>query len=74
MATKPIANEREGKLRELGVAFENLAQETHADFLSLFGTVPENCMIKDGVHPDGTGNEAIAKVIAARLIPLRKTP
>ena len=54
VATKPIANEREAKLREIGDAFAALAKETGCEFTSLFGTVPEASMTKDGVHPDGS--------------------
>ena len=68
VATKPIANEREGKLRELGDAFANLAQEQHAEFISLFGIVPESSMTKDGVHPDPAGNAAIASVMLQQLL------
>ncbi|MCF7790076.1 MAG: SGNH/GDSL hydrolase family protein [Prosthecobacter sp.] len=69
--TKPIANEREAKLRELGAAFEKLAAETKSEFVSLFGIVPDASLLKDGVHPDGAGNDAIAKVMGARLKALR---
>ena len=67
VATKPVANEREAKLRELGVAFAVLAKDTGCDFISLFGAVPEDTMTKDGVHPDPAGNEAIARVILPKL-------
>ncbi|MFC5453682.1 SGNH/GDSL hydrolase family protein [Prosthecobacter fluviatilis] len=65
--TKPIANEREAKLRELGAAFEMLAVETKSEFVSLFGAVPDAALLKDGVHPDGAGNDAIAKVMGKKL-------
>ncbi len=69
VATKPIANEREAKLRELGDAFAALAKETGCEFTSLFGIVPEASMTKDGVHPDAAGNAAIARVMLAKLAP-----
>ncbi len=69
--TKPIANEREVKLRELGAAFEKLAAETKCEFVSLFGIVPDAALLKDGVHPDGAGNTAIAQVLGPRLKALR---
>jgi len=69
VATKPIANEREAKLRELGDAFAALAKETGCEFTSLFGTVPEPSMTKDGVHPDAAGNAAIARAMLAKLAP-----
>jgi acyl-CoA thioesterase-1 len=69
--TKPIANEREAKLRELGTAFKQLAAETNCQFVTLFGTVPADALLKDGVHPDASGNTAIAKVLGPRLKALR---
>lgn len=70
--TKPIANEREAKLRELGAAFEKLAAETKSEFVSLFGIVPDASLLKDGVHPDGAGNDAIAQLMGERLKTLRR--
>ena len=69
VATKPIANEREAKLRDIGDALAALAKETGCEFTSLFGTVPEASMTKDGVHPDAAGNAAIARVMLAKLAP-----
>lgn len=69
--TKPIANEREAKLRELGAALEKLAAETHCGFVSLFGVVPDAALLKDGVHPDAAGNTAIARVLGPKLKQLR---
>jgi acyl-CoA thioesterase-1 len=66
--TKPIANEREGKLKELGAAFEKLAKEEKCDYVSLFGVVPDTSLLKDGVHPDGPGNEPIAKTLLPKLV------
>jgi|GEM_PF-843478 len=65
--TKPIANEREAKLRELGDAFAALARELGCDFVSLFGAVPDASLTKDGVHPDAAGNAAIARVLGERI-------
>lgn len=67
--TKPIGKQREAKLRELGDAFAKLAQETHCDFVSLFGAVPESNLSKDGVHPDAAGNAAIAAVLKKKIMP-----
>jgi acyl-CoA thioesterase-1 len=66
--TKPIADQRDAKLRELGAGFEALAKELHCDFTSLYGVVPETGLAKDGVHPDGVGNEAIAHAMLPRLL------
>jgi acyl-CoA thioesterase-1 len=65
--TRPIADQRDAKLRELGEGFSALAAELHCEFISLYGAVPEGSMTKDGVHPDVAGNEAIARVILAKL-------
>ncbi len=66
--TKPIAEQRDAKLRELGAAFVVLAKETKCEFATLYGVVPESSLTKDGVHPDGAGNEAIAKVLGRVLL------
>ncbi len=65
--TKPIGDQREAKLRELGAAFAQLATEVHGEFVSLFGVVPDTALLKDGVHPDAVGNAAIAKVMGTKL-------
>lgn len=67
--TKPIGDKREEKLRELSDGFQALAKELGCDYLSLFGALPEGSMKKDGVHPDPTGNEAIAERIEKKLLP-----
>jgi acyl-CoA thioesterase I len=66
--TKPIADQRDGKLRELGDGFAALAKESHCEFVSLYGVVPEGSLTKDGVHPDVVGNEAIAKVMLSKVL------
>ena len=66
--TKPIGDRREAKLKEMGVAFEALARETRAEFVGLFGVVPEASLTKDGVHPDAAGNAAIAGVMGKALL------
>ena len=70
--TKGIATEREANLKDLGTAFAALAKEKNADYLSLFGTVPEENLTKDGVHPDAAGNAALAKVIGKSLMEISK--
>lgn len=67
--TKPIANQREQKLQQLNEAFGKLAREKSCIFVSLYGLVLEESLRRDGVHPDAKGNEAIAKVIEAALMP-----
>ncbi len=66
-ASRPIADQREAKLRELGAAFSVLAQQLHCQFLSLYGVVPEAALSRDGVHPSGEGNAPIAEAVLANL-------
>lgn len=66
--TKPIAEQRDAKLRELGTAFAALAKVTKCEFVTLYGVVPEASLTKDGVHPDAAGNEVIAKVLGRVLV------
>jgi len=70
--SKPIANQRDAKLRELGDAFAILAAQTGCDFVSLYGVVPATSLSKDGVHPDVAGNEAIAQVMLPKLLSVIK--
>ncbi len=70
--SKPIADQREAKLREQGAAFAKLAHETQSQFTSLFGKVPAASLGKDGVHPDGAGNEAIAKALLPAFLELAR--
>jgi acyl-CoA thioesterase-1 len=67
--TKPIADQRDAKLRELGSAFEALAKELGCEFVGLYGVVPPESLTKDGVHPDAGGNAAIAKAMLSALLP-----
>jgi len=67
--TKPIADQRDAKLRELGAGFEALAKELHCDFTTQYGIIPEASLASDGVHPDVAGNEAIAKAMLPKLLP-----
>ncbi len=66
--TKPIADQRDAKLRELGAAYVELAKEVQGEFFSLYGVVPEASLAKDGVHPDAAGNEAIAQAMLPKLM------
>ena len=66
--TRPIADQRDAKLRELGAAFSELAQKLHCEFFSLYGVVPDASLTHDGVHPDVNGNEAIAKAMLGKLV------
>ncbi len=70
VATKPIAEQRAAKLRELGAGFEALAKDLNVRFTSLYGVVPKASLGKDGVHPDGAGNAPIAKALLPVLLDL----
>jgi acyl-CoA thioesterase I len=67
--TKPIADQRDANLKELGTAYAALAQELHCDFTNLYGIVPATSLTRDGVHPDAIGNEVIAKALLPKLLP-----
>lgn len=67
--TKPIGDQREARLKELGEAFAALAKAKSCQFVSLFGVVPDESMLKDGVHPDAGGNAAMAGVLRPALLP-----
>jgi acyl-CoA thioesterase-1 len=58
--TRPIANERDQNLRDLGAAYEALAHELACHFVSLYGVIPPEALAIDGVHPDANGNRPIA--------------
>ena len=63
--TRPIADQRDAKLRELGDAFAALAKDLHLGIHQpLRHRSPEMSLTKDGVHPDVAGNEAIARTHA----------
>lgn len=66
--TKPIAREREARLKELGEAFSVLGREMKCEYVSLFGVVPERALSRDGVHPDAEGNAAIAEFLLPRVL------
>lgn len=72
--SRPIADQRDAKLRDLGTAFAALATQTGCDFVSLYGKVPDTSLAKDGVHPDIAGNQAIADVILPKLVSDAKSP
>jgi acetyl esterase/lipase len=68
--TKPIGDQRQQKVKELGEAFAALAKEQGCSFISWNGVVAPENLTHDGVHPDEAGNDAIAAVM---LPSVRKT-
>jgi len=65
---RPISEARLRKLEELNRAFAELAAESDCRFFSLRGVVPESSLASDGMHPDGAGNEAIARALLPDLL------
>ncbi len=68
-----IADQRIHNLQALNKAYEQLAKEKHAIFVSLYGVVPESTLNFDGVHPNGDGNAPIAREIRTVLQSLVET-
>jgi len=67
--TRLIADQREAKVRELGVTFAELANTQHCAFVNLYGgVVPDANLAHDGVHPDAAGNDAIARVMLPAML------
>ena len=63
VATKPIANEREAKLRDIGDAFAAPAKATVCEFTSHSGIVPAASLPQESVPPDAAGSAAHARVV-----------
>jgi acyl-CoA thioesterase I len=66
--TRPIANEREAKLIELGAAFRALASEECCHFVSLYGVLPLETLGVDGVHPDSEGHSRLANIMLRAIL------
>ncbi len=64
-ASYPIRNERKRNLELLNEAYNQLAQEQKAEFVELYGLIPLECLVKDGVHPDKAGNVPLANAFEA---------
>lgn len=68
LRTRPIGERREARLQELRAAFEHLAKQLGCQFISLYGVVPPASLASDGMHPDGAGNERIARIVLPKLL------
>lgn len=66
--TRPIANEREAKLIELGAAYRLLAPVQRCHVVSLYGSLPMESLTLDGVHPDSAGHRRIADIMLPALL------
>ncbi len=69
VATQPIAHQREAQLQALNTAFAALATAEKCQFISTFGVLPDEALLKDGVHPDAAGQAALAKVLFTAIAP-----
>jgi len=63
-----VATARNERLRALNAAFEDLARDTRARFMSLYGVPDDATLEADGMHPDAAGNEAIARALYPVLL------
>jgi lysophospholipase L1-like esterase len=64
-ATYPIRHERDANLRALDAAYRVFADGRGLEYLPMYGVVPEESLVGDGVHPDRAGNLVIARHFAA---------
>jgi len=69
LAGAPAAAERRSRnLAELNQAFAGLASELDCRFVSLYATVSKASLARDGVHPDSSGNGAMARAMLPALL------
>ena len=70
------APQREANLKAIGAALakwaQTEAQTSRVAFANLYGVLPAESLTSDGVHPDKTGQDAIARTMAKALEPLLK--
>jgi acyl-CoA thioesterase-1 len=65
--TYDIREQRDANLRALAVAFEKLAADTGCSFVNMYGVLPPDSLTADGVHPNTSGNAAIAHVMNQKI-------
>jgi hypothetical protein len=65
---KSIAHEREAQWKALGAAFEAVSKESRCELVSLFGGVPDESLLIDGVHPDPDGHAMMAKILIPKIL------
>ena len=68
LRNRDAAEQRERALEAMGPAFQALAANLGCEFLTLYGVVPDPSLASDGMHPDATGNERIARAVLPRLL------
>lgn len=69
-ALKKDQPQRDANLRAIATQVEALAQEQKVPFVNLYGVVPPETLLGDGVHPDATGHEKIAGKLWPVLEPI----
>jgi len=65
--TPDFAAARQANLRAIGGAIRELSRAERCAFVDLFGVLSGESLSKDGVHPDGAGNLAMAGRLAPAL-------
>ncbi|HEY3333570.1 MAG TPA: SGNH/GDSL hydrolase family protein [Capsulimonadaceae bacterium] len=55
---------RVANLVAIDAAYKVMCAQKGIEYISMYGVVPEDAMIADGVHPDSEGNEPIARHFA----------
>lgn len=65
--TPEFAEARLANLRAIGGAIRELSLAERCAFVDLFGVMSGESLAKDGVHPDGAGNFAIAGRLAPKI-------
>lgn len=65
--TPDFAAARQANLRAIGRAIRELSRTEQCAFVDLFGVLSGESLARDGVHPDGVGNLAMAKRLAPKI-------
>jgi acyl-CoA thioesterase I len=65
--TPEFAAARQANLRAIGGAIRELSLAERCAFLDLFGVLSGESLARDGVHPDGAGNLAMAGRLAPEI-------
>lgn len=69
-ALKKDQPQRDANLRAIAPQVEGLAQEQKTLFVNLYGVVPLESLLTDGVHPDAAGHEKIVQKLWPVLEPI----
>jgi acyl-CoA thioesterase-1 len=66
--TKAIGPQREANLLALNAAYLELSKTENIAFVSTYGVLPDDSLTLDGVHPDATGHDELAKVMLPAIV------